>query len=168
MSDIGKSITPETGGGERESQHAPITAEITATKKRPRSATSGGGLMSKRIPPKASIYTELTRERAEKLATLRRGRLNEFTWASISGLAASIPSTTHSWAEVMAKPEFSLSFPQAIDFAVSLIFLVLLTVALVSGQNRGLTSMQYLERHFGADPDAEPSRPLFRRLFART
>src|SRR5262249_39220188 len=91
----------------------------------------------------------------EKLATLRRGKLDEFSWASITGLAASLPAMAHSWALVAARSEFSLHLPEFVDFGVTLVFLVLTAVALISG-NRGPTSIQYLEAQFGADPDAMP------------
>jgi hypothetical protein len=114
--------------------------------------------MTKRIPPKASIYTELTRERAEKLATLRRGRFDEFMWASITGFVASIPSAIHSGSLVMSRNASSIEFPEAIDFGITLIFAVLVAVASFSWKNRGLTSIEYLETHFGQDPDASPRR----------
>src|SRR5262249_36839314 len=90
-------------------------------------------------------------------ATLRRGRFDEFTWAAISGFAASLPSTIHSIVVVRARPEFSLSLPEAVDFAVSLVFVVLLMVALF--RNRGPSAMEYLVRHYGEDRDAEPTKP---------
>ncbi len=153
------SSTPQTGGGKPDFPSTPaIMEERPTTRKRARMPSSGGGPMTKRIPPRASTYTELPRDRAEKLATLRRGPLDEFTWAAIGGLAASFPSAAHSYSVVMSRKEFSLSLPEAVDFGVLLIFLVLAAVAFTSGRNRGQTSMQYLERHFGKDPDAEPPR----------
>jgi hypothetical protein len=117
--------------------------------------------MNKRIPPKASAYTEFSRERALRLATLRRGPLDEFTWAALTGLGASLPSTAHSAAEIYAATTFSLSLPQSIDFGVTLIFFTLLMVAIFSRRNRGMTSVQYLEHHFGPDPEEPPRKPWF-------
>lgn len=120
----------------------------------------GGGPMNRRITPKESQYTELTRDRAEKLATLRRGRFDEVTWAAFTGFAASLPSAIHSLMEVVDKPVFSLSLPETVDLGVALIFLTISVMALFS-RNKGPTSMQYLEHHFGPDPDAVPRRPWF-------
>lgn len=120
----------------------------------------GGGPVSKLVPPKESQYTELTRDRAEKLATLRRGWFDEFTWASIGGLTASLPSTIHSYIGVRDLALFTLTLPQATDFGVTLVFLTMVVVALVS-RKRGMTSMKYLESHFGPDPALPSKRPLF-------
>jgi hypothetical protein len=155
-----KSFRPEIRTPRTDKAANPIRREQPPrTRHRP---ILGGGPVSKRIPPKESQYTELTRERAEKLATLRRGRFDEFTWAAIGGLAASLPSTAHSYTEVRTLAVFSLSLPQAVDFGVTLVFLTMVIVALVS-RKRGMTSMQYLERHFGPDPDAPPRKVWFMR-----
>jgi hypothetical protein len=121
--------------------------------------------VSKLVPPKESQYTELTRDRAERLATLRRGWFDEFTWAAIGGLTASLPSSVHSFIDVRALANFSLSLPQATDFGVTLVFLTMTIVALIS-RKRGMTSMRYLESHFGPDPTLPPKKPLFP-LFAQ-
>src|SRR5262245_29362695 len=73
---------------------------------------------SKFIRPKVSPYTEFSRDRAEKLATLRRGKVDEFTWAAIGGFLASVPGTAHSIVDVHGAGNFSLSFSQFVDFAV--------------------------------------------------
>jgi hypothetical protein len=121
--------------------------------------------VSKRVPPKPSTYTELSRDRAEKLATLPRGKFDEFTWAAVTGLLASLPSSIHSFVDLRQAAVFSLSLPQSVDFGVSLIFVTLTIVALVS-RGREQSSMEYLERHFGPDLDAPLKRPLFP-LFGR-
>ena len=131
-----------------------------ASRRRPK---IGVGPMNKHIPPRPSVYTELPRDRAEKLATLRRGKLDEFTWAAMGGLAASLPRTASSIADVIAQKTFSLSLPQFTDFVVTIIFLTLCGVAALS-RNRGTTSMQYLDQHFGPDPDARSPKPWFSRL----
>lgn len=120
--------------------------------------TTGTGPMNERVKPKPSQFTELTRDRAERLATTRRGWFDEFTWAAIGGFFAALPSAIHSYMEVRARQPLSFSLPQMVDFGVLLIFVVLLIVAFVYGKNRGLNSMQYLEKHYGIDPDAEPVR----------
>ena len=151
------SRVPRIGGRKTEARPAPVRPP-SAAKKRPRAPARGGGPVSTRIPPKPSPYTELTRERAEKLATLRRGRFDEFTWAALTGLLATIPSTAHSLSVVFSRNKFFLELSEAVDLGMMLIFVVLVAVAFMSGKNRGPTSMQYLERHFGKDPDAEPPR----------
>ena len=145
--EAGKVLQPVSGGG---ANVAIRLTESGGARKRGRRLTRGTP-KGKRIPPLPLEWTELTRDRAEKLATLPRGRLDEFTWAAISGLVASAPGTAHTIATLReSKTTFSLSLPQATDFAVTLVFLVLLSVAIFSKHNR-LTSMQYLERHFGPD-----------------
>lgn len=154
---IAKSFNPET----RETADKSATSvHITASDRKRRPPIIGAGPMNKHIPPKASLYTELTRDRAEKLATLRRGRFDEFTWAAMTGFVASLPAAVHSYIEVKQQNAFSLSLPQAVDFGVLLIFLTLTIVTLLS-RNSGMTSMEYLEHHFGPDPDAPQKRPLF-------
>jgi hypothetical protein len=153
-----KSFGPDTGKPKSDKVVAPITSDAQPSSRH--QPIIGGGPMQKRIPPKESHYTELTRDRAEKLATLRRGWFDEFTWASIGGLTASLPSTVHSYVEVRPLPIFSLSLPQATDFGVTLIFFTMTIVALLS-RKRGMTSMRYLESHFGPDPMLPPKRRLF-------
>lgn len=128
----------------------------------------GGGPKNEHIPPKNSQYTEITRERAEKLATLRRGRFDEFTWAVFTGLVASLPSALDSYLEVISKPTFSLDATESINFALLVVFLTLCAVAYFKGQKDGLSSMEYLELHFGKDPDAVPKKEsnVFSKLFS--
>jgi hypothetical protein len=135
-----------------EDRPAATDSATLPTRKRKRRVPDAG-LMGERVPSKPSQWTELLRERAEKLATLRRGWLDEFCWAAIGGLAASIPSAAHSVSEIVDKKATTITFPQAMDFGVLLIFATLTLAALIS-RKRGPTSLQYLEQHYGPDPSA--------------
>jgi hypothetical protein len=153
-----KSFKPESSSDRVDKVAKPLHSEASASRRH--RTVIGAGPMNKRIPPRESPYTELTRDRAEKLATLRRGWFDEFTWAAMTGLVASLPSAVHSFMEVRVVHPFALSLPQAVDFCVVIVFLTL-TVATLFSRNRGPTSMQYLEKHFGPDPDASPRRSVF-------
>lgn len=145
-----KSRSPKAGDDEDRVDKTQQRGAIQHSEEDRQAVRGTGGPEYKWIPPKVSPYTEFSRDRAEKLATLRRGRWDEFTWAAIGGFAASVPGTAHTVSNVIPKQPFSLSLSESVDLAITLVFVVLLGVALF-GRNRGQTSMEYLEEHFGTD-----------------
>lgn len=168
-----KSSSPANSANAQGEKTAVTPTEKSSQKRQPRSGKSGGkdksGPLSKHVPPKESPYTELTRDRAEKLATLRRGWVDEFTWAAISGLFAALPGAGQSLMEALANKVTSKAHilvftpTEDVNFAAFLVFAVLILVAFFRKENRGLNSMKYLELHYGDDPNIPKRKPFITR-----
>ena len=170
MSD--KKETAETGGGAAGKAASDQKASSPSSKEkrsRGKLESSAQGPRQEHIPSKPAQFTDMMRERAEKLATLRRGWFDEFTWGALGGLIASIPGLVHTVSDVEWQ-HFSLNADQSVDSAIFLFFLALTLSAFFRSGNKGPSAMEYLDHHFGQDADGfarEPRIIRVRRWFAQ-
>ena len=79
------------------------------------------------------------------VATARRGRFDEFTWAAITGLTGTAPGAVRALIDAYGATGTGLSPFEFIEAAIALVFITLLVTALIQPRNRGKSALEMVE-----------------------
>ena len=79
------------------------------------------------------------------VATARRGRFDEFTWAAITGLTGAAPGAVRALIDAYGATGTGLSPFEFIEAAIALVFITLLVTALIQPRNRGKSALEMVE-----------------------
>jgi hypothetical protein len=95
--------------------------------------------------PDAYRSHELSDGELVMVATARRGRLDEFTWAAITGLTGATPGAVRALHDGYVATGPGLSIFGLLEVAMALIFLTLLVTAIIQPRNRGKPAMEIVD-----------------------